>query len=320
MNKNFLIVALALALTALPALAHEGHDDTSAFTGGTAPANAPLILSNESIANLGVQTKAAELKPLPETLSMPAVVTLVPEKQAFITTRFDGLVKDIKVQLGQDVEKGQDLITVEPVAFGGQPVTLKSPVSGKVIQQSAALGQPVTFETILMEVADTRDILIKGALYETPHLAHLETGQKATAQIGIYNDRLFEGVVQKIDAGPAQESRTLHVYAIFKNEDNALRPNLRGNLTVNIHENETPTVVIPESAVLENNGVSFVFVRDGNKFERREVQIGRKSTPDIEIISGILPEELVVTQGNYQLQYLKPEAAAAKPATEAKGH
>lgn len=308
--------AAAIVLATANAFAHEGHDDTSAFTGGAGPANAPLTVSAASIANLGVQTKTAALMPLPEVLSMPATVALIPEKQAFITTRFNGLVKNIAVQLGQEVAKGDELVTVEPVAFGGQPVTLRSPISGKVIQQNAVVGQPVTFETVLMEVADMSEVLVKGALYETPHLAHLKTGQKATAQIGIYEGRLFEGAVQKIDAGPSQDSRALHVYALFRNEDGALRPNLRGTLSVELHENDAPTVVIPESAVLENNGVSFVFVRDGNLFERREVQVGRRSPPAVEIISGVLPEEQVVTQGNYQLQYLKAEAPPAKPAAK----
>ena len=308
----FAVCIAATALASAAARAHEGHDDTSALTGDATPANAPLTVSDESIANLGVQMKTASLKALPEVLTMPATVALIPEKQAFITTRFSGLVKDIAVQLGQEVEKGQELVTVEPVAFGGQPVTLRAPVKGKVIQQNAVVGQPVTFETVLMEVADTSEVLVKGALYETPRLAHLKTGQKAAAQIGIYEGRSFEGTVQKIDAGPSQDSRALHVYARLRNEDGALRPNLRGTLTVELQENDSPTVVIPDSAVLENNGVSFVFVRDGNKFERREVQTGRRAPPEVEIVSGVLPEEQVVTQGNYQIQYLKAQAPPAK--------
>lgn len=324
MKTSLLMMVVAtIALSSIPVMAHEGHNDTSVFTEGSGPASAPVTLSDESIANLGVKTVAAALKSMAETISLPATVTLIPERQAFITTRFDGLVKDIKVKSGEKVSKGQDLITVEPVAFGGQAVTLKSPIDGTVIQQNVVLGQPVSYETILLEVGDDSHMLVKGALYETAALSRIKSGQKAAAQIGIYKDRVFAGTLERIDAGPQAESRALHAYAIFDNKDGALRPNLRGTLNIEIGENETPTVVVPASSVLETNGKSFLFVREGNNFERREVQIGRKAGSDIEIINGVLPDEDVVIQGNYQIQYLKPDAAkpdAGHTTNETEGH
>lgn len=304
-------ICLFLLLTIAPALAHEGHDDTSALTGSAGTTNAPVELSKESIANLGVKTVPVVLQPMAETISMPAILTLIPEQQAYITTRFDGLVRDIKVKAGQKVIKGQDLITVEPIAFGTMQISFKAPISGTVIQQNMVLGQPVSYQTIMLEIGDDSRMLLKGALYETPALSRIKPGQKATARIGIYPDRVFTGTLERVDAGPQADSRTLHAYAVFDNADGALRPNLRGTLNIETGSGDTPTIVVPVAAVLENNGVSFVFVREGNKFERREVQTGRKSGANIEIMSGVLPEEDVVVQGNYQIQYLKP---VAKPA------
>ncbi len=318
MKTSLLIMTVAaIASSTITVLAHEGHDDASAFADASGPASAPVTLSPESIANLGVKTTPAAFKPLAETISLPATITLIPERQAFITTRFDGLVREIKVKSGEKVSRGQDLITVEPVAFGGMPVALKSPIDGTVIQQNVVIGQPVSYETILLEVGDDSRMLVKGALYETAALSRLKSGQKATAQIGIYKDRVYEGTIERVDAGPQVESRALHAYALFDNEDRSLRPNLRGTLSVEIGGNDTPTVVVPASAVLDNNGVSFVFVREGSNFEKREVRTGRKAGSDIEIISGVLPDEEVVIQGNYQIQYLKPTAPATDPATPA---
>lgn len=308
------------ALTLAPNVyAHEGHDDTSAFTGVEGAADAPLTLSDESIANLDVKTKVAELKTLPETIDMPATVTLIPEKRAVITTRFDGLVRDIKVKIGQNVTQGQDLIVMEPVLPGTKIITYKAPISGTITQQNVVIGQPVTYETILIEVADTSEVLVIGSLYETSHIASLKSGLKATAQIGIYKNQKFEGVVQNIDAGPSEKNRVMNVYALFPNQDGVLKPNLRGTLSVEVNSEDKPSVIVPAAAVLDNNGISFVFVREGNNFEKRTVEIGRKVGGDIEIISGVFPDEEVVTQGNYQLQYLKPPAAP-KPVEQGKGH
>ena len=311
MRKIFVLMFIIAAFggASMTAQAHEGHDDTSALEGAAGPAGAPLTLSAESIANIAIQTAAAELKPLPEILVMPGTVTLPPEKRAYITTRFNGIVREIRAKLGEEVRKGQELVIAEPALLlaSNQFITLKSPIDGVVIQQNAVVGQPVSLETVLMEIADTKEVLMEGSIYETPDIARLQVGQKATADIGIYGGKTFEGVIEKIDAGPSAESRALHVYARFGNPRGELKPNLRGTLAVQLGGGEKPTVVVPMSAVLEINGVAFVFVREGNNFERREVQIGRHSGAETEIVSGVFPDEQVVTQGNYQLQYLKPE-------------
>lgn len=300
-------LVLAALIVSAPVQAHEGHDDTTVLTGEAAPAGAPLTLSPETVANLDVKTATAAMKPLPDTLSMPATVSLLPERQAQVTTRFDGRIQEIKVKIGEDVQKGQELIIVEPVQIGTNVITYRSPMTGRVMQQNVVVGQAVTFQTSLIDLADVRQVLLKGAVYETPDLARLKVGQKVTASIGIYPNQSFEGKIEKIDAGPAADSRAMHVYALFDNAAGLLKPNLRGTMNVTLNDvDEKPTVVIPLSAVLENNGVSFVFVKEDKTFERREVQLGSKTNSETEVISGVLPEEEVVTQGNYQLQYLKP--------------
>lgn len=315
MTRTVFTLLCVLTLGLLPVIgnAHEGHDDISSLTGsGDAPSGIPLTLSTETITNLDIRTRKAEIKPLPDVISMPAIVTLMPDKQAQITTRFDGQVRDIKVKLGQEVRKGQELITVEPVPMASNIITLKSPINGQVITQNVVLGQSVTFETAMIEIADASQILLKGAIYETPELAKIQIGQKVTAQMGIYPGRRFEGIVEKIDAGPSADSRALHIYALLDNADRALKPNLRGTMSVELEGSNTPTISVPVSSVIENNGVSFLFVRDGEKFERRIIQTGRRSGDEMEIISGLFPDEEVVTQGNYQLQYLKPDAPKAE--------
>lgn len=295
---------VVMFLTITQAIAHEGHDDIEALTGG-APAGGALELDKETIANLEIKSVPAELKPLPEILSMPALVTLIPERQALITTRFDGLIREIMVKLGEEVRKGQPLLAADPglTLANDRRYTITTPIDGRVIQQNVVLGQPVAVQTVVMQIADMQEVLLRGALYETPDISRIKVGQTARALIPIYAGQVFEGSVEKIDAGPAPESHVFHVYARFRNAGELLKPNLRGNLEIELGGAEKPVVVVPASAVLENNGVFFLFVKDGNKFERREVRLGRKSANEVEIVSGIFPDEEAVTQGNYQLQY-----------------
>lgn len=313
MKKAFALGLLGLVLLSSNASAHEGHNDTDALTTtSTAPAGAPVTLSAAAISNLDIKTSAAELKPLAEMLVMPAFVSLSPEKRALITTRFTGVVREIRVKVGEPVRKGQELVIVEPITAASPLITFKSPIDGVLIRQETALGQPVSAETVLMEVGDMTEVLVQGAVYETPDIARVAVGQKAKVEIGIYPGQAFEGTVEKIDAGPQTESRALFVYARLPNPGQVLRANLRGTLAVELAGGEKPVVVVPSSAVLENNGTAFLFVRNGENFERREVQLGLRAGNETVIASGVFPDEQVVTQGNYQLQYVKPELRGEK--------
>ena len=60
------------------------------------------------------------------------------------------------------------------------------------------------------------------------------------------------------------------------------------------------------------------------EFEKRSVVTGMKDDRYIEIIEGVYPSEKVVTEGNYQLQYVttrkKSEEAPAKQSSEHEHH
>jgi multidrug efflux pump subunit AcrA (membrane-fusion protein) len=76
-------------------------------------------------------------------------------------------------------------------------------------------------------------------------------------------------------------------------------------------------VSVPRRAVLGRLGAKFVYVQtEPLHFERREVVTGMVSGDRVEIVEGVLPGDVIVTNGHYQLQYT---ASGAAPAGEG-GH
>jgi len=306
--KQILTALFIYALSIAPVFAHGGEDHGAApGTGDSSFTQGPIELSDEAIINLGIQTVTASLKPIEQKVSMIASVQILPEKHAFVSSLFEGRVKAIHAKLGESVEKGQKLITLEPLSIGSNPVVLKAPISGKLLRQNIVLGQPVSSETILMEIADTSELLIRGALYETPALAKIKVGQSADVIIDIFPGEIYTGTVQRLDATLEDDSRTFDVYVLIDNKDGKILPNLQAVLRVMIGEADDIRLVVPKKSVLEDAGKSFVFVRDGNEFERREVAMGIKAGYEVEILSGVFPGEDVVVQGNYQLKYIQPK-------------
>ena len=62
-------------------------------------------------------------------------------------------------------------------------------------------------------------------------------------------------------------------------------------------------LAVPKSAVVREQGETFVFVFDGGEtFERRQVALGAEGADFYEIVSGLKEGERVVIEGVYQLR------------------
>jgi multidrug efflux pump subunit AcrA (membrane-fusion protein) len=304
-----LILTLAFLLSATQAFAHAGHDDAPGDSSG--PATGVITLSEAAVKNLGIETAPATLAPVGKTIDMIATIEYLPERYANITPKANGSVSQLLVKVGDEVKKGQKLLTFTPVFVGSSPVTLTSPIDGYVVKQNAVIGQSLTQETVVLEIADTAQVLAKGITYSPADVEQIKVGQKVRVTTNGKGEAL-SGVVQRLDVGLNKETRTFAVYALIDNPKRMLLANTTATLSLSLGDAKD-VLTIPSRAVLGELGEYFVFVREGGNFERRTVTLGQKAGDRTEIIDGVLPDEEVVTIGNYQLQYAKPAAPAPKP-------
>jgi membrane fusion protein, heavy metal efflux system len=310
--KQTLLAAL-VALLPIAALAHEGHVHGPGET--EAVATGPVVLTDEAIKNLDVQTVEAGIAPLQRTIGMIGRIEGLPERLAKIAPRTEGRVADILVKLGDRVTAGQPVLRFEPRTVGNPPIILTSPINGFVVRQEASLGQALSPDTILMEVADYSQVLARGITFESPDLSLIKPGQHARVRLDVFPDRVFEGKVQRLDVGLERESRTFEVYVLLDNPELQLRPNMQASVSIAIGDPQE-VLAVPQRAVLGDLGNLFVFVRDGNTFERRNVVLGIKAGDQVEVVEGVLPGDNVVTEGHYQLQFATTPKPAAAPADD----
>jgi RND family efflux transporter MFP subunit len=77
--------------------------------------------------------------------------------------------------------------------------------------------------------------------------------------------------------------------------------NLSGKVTAAVHNN---VLAVPVSSVVyDENDVAYVFLKAGDKFEKKQVRLGFSSDGWCEIVSGVTPDDQVVTEGAYELYY-----------------
>jgi cobalt-zinc-cadmium efflux system membrane fusion protein len=290
----FILVFLVVLLVPRYVFAHGGTIEIS--SGG---ARGPVILSSVQQAAIAVQTVETGPHPLADILYIYGEVQLLPDRQAAVSLRGSGQIKEIDVNLGDAVKKGQRLALVNPRFVGNDDIIVSSPMDGVVDAISAGIGQPVETNATIFHVSDRSQMIVVGKVYEED-LGQIKMGQEARVQLLAYQDKAFVGKIILIDPNLDPSSRTVKVWVELENSQDLLKPGMFARIGVVLRKSDAD-LTIPNSAIIEANDEKFVFVRDGKTFSRVAIQIGISDDQYSEITDGLIPGDEVVTQGNREI-------------------
>jgi cobalt-zinc-cadmium efflux system membrane fusion protein len=192
--------------------------------------------------------------------------------------------------------------------------SLSSPMAGTVVEKHVSLGEVVSPERNLFTVADLSQVWIWIDVYERDlALVHLE--DDVEVRVDAFADRTFEGKVAYIRSQVDPDTRTARARIDVVNRDALLRPGMFATVLVtDPHgaggEQAHQALVIPSGAVQRDGQENVAFVVAGeNRYQRRELELGRRTDAYVEVIDGLAAGESVVVEGTF---LLKSEAAKEK--------
>ena len=318
----FLVLCFTAAVPGLSAYAQEDHGDhdheEEDHDHDEEKAGGPLTLSTMQMANLGIASVTAEIRNLQETIELICSVEVLPERQAHVSPRFDGQIREVRATLGDQVKAGQRLVVVEPIIAGASTLTLTAPLSGVISNQSARIGQTVDATSVLFEISDHSRMLLHGTMMESPDITRIRAGQTATIYLDALPGNPLVAEVARVYMAREEGTGLFTVHAETDNAEGVLYPGMMGTMSVAVG-NAIPAIVVPSRAILGSLGNRFAFVQIGDVFERRAVVEGLVAGAETEILEGVFPGERVVVQGHYQLQYMG-EGSAGLPTDAHAGH
>lgn len=185
----------------------------------------------------------------------------------------------------------------------GGTLNLMSPISGTVVDRHVSVGQAVTQGGELMTVMNLASVIIEAQLPESQS-TRVRTGQRLVARLPGLPDRPFEGQIESIVGTVDPQKRTVPVRARITNAGTLLKHGMAVEVRIGTGARKA-ALLVPVSALVENEGVKVVYVKEGNRYERRPVQVGTISYQSAEILSGVEAGEAVVTAGAYQLKNMQ---------------
>jgi RND family efflux transporter MFP subunit len=191
-----------------------------------------------------------------------------------LSSPINGFIKNIIVSEGQYVNAGQPLATITK----NQRLILKADVSLKNADKISSI-QEANFTIIQNQMT-----------YSTKDL----------------NGKL-------LSVGKTTGGNSPFIPVHFQIES---RPGLLPGSFAEVYLKTIPlynVLVIPASALVEEQGIFYVYVQtEGESFQKREVKLGANDGQRVQVVSGVVEGERVVTKGAYQIKL--SQASGALPA------
>jgi membrane fusion protein, copper/silver efflux system len=189
---------------------------------------------------------------------------------------------------------------IERLERTGKPtknLTLYSPMTGVVTKKDIVMGHRLNEGDMPYEITDLSRVWVLADAYESD-LSRIRLGMPATLALQAFPNRTFSGKVIFIDPVLDPKTRTAKVRIEFPNPKGELKPEMFGEVTLQMPEREG--LSIPADAVIDSGTRKVVFVAIGEgKLQPREVKLGSISGDRVEVISGLEPGDRVVTRANF---------------------
>ncbi len=279
-----------------------------------------IILEEIAVKNLRLETVEVLETEFEETVFALGRIEVLPGKSAIVSTRVPGRVLSVSVERDHLVEKGAEVVRIESRQPGEPPpsVQIVAPISGLVAKLDAVPGQPVSPDSQLMHIVDLTEV---HAIARVPeHLAGaLTKGKKAHIRVSSYPDKTFEAELEHIGSLADAETATVGAFFHVANPETLLRPGMRAEFSI-VTSTRGGVMTVPREAVQGDASGRFVYIADyelKNAFVKTPVQLGAQNDRYIEITSGLLPGDKVVTRGAYALGFAGKGSVSLKEAMDA---
>ena len=201
-------------------------------------------------------------------------------------------IKAIAAGHGESTQKGQ--------------LKVVSPIQGRVVKVYVNIGSAISEQQAILDIVNIKQLRAVGQIKEAD-ISTVLTVLKNGSINGFITTQAIPDMLYPVKAVSAgaeikAATRTLGIQLTVNNSDELLRPGMFIEGTLQIGQNQQKQI-LPATAVLEDEGVSFVFVKhDDSLYLRRDVSVESKHGDTVVIGSGLEDGTEIVVEGAFLLK------------------
>ncbi len=186
------------------------------------------------------------------------------------------------------------------VERSGRPhttITISTPTGGVIKTLNVRAGMTMATGQTLAEINGLGTVWLNAAVPEAI-AAPLRPGQPVQATLAAFPGETLAGRIAAILPETQADSRTLTVRIELPNRGGRLRPGMFA--TVSLQGNRQPALVVPTEALIRTGKRTLVMLAlDQGRYRPAEVQTGRETGDQTQILAGLSEGEKVVASGQF---------------------
>lgn len=247
-------------------------------------AEGSVEMSDAKVAAAGIEVLTVAPGTLNESIVLNGILQPNQEELVQVTPRFPGIVREIKKRIGDTVEKGELLAKIE----SNQSLTtyeMRAPISGTVIDRQISLGEYASEQKPAFVVADISTVWVDLSVYKRD-LPRVRVGDTVVIDVGDGGEPI-KAQLSYVSPVGSSDTQSALVRAVVANKGLRLRTGLFVSARLILSAKQV-SVVVKGTALQSVDNKNVVFVRNGDKFEAREVEIGSRDVDNVEIVFGLM--------------------------------
>jgi membrane fusion protein, multidrug efflux system len=204
-----------------------------------------------------------------------------------------------KAEIGLRMARAQEAMVVKKV----EDTRLLSPLSGVVARRQIEVGEQSGPGYPIFTIIQIDPAQVRAGVPEA-HIGSVRIGQKTTVIIPSLGNRSFEGRVRQVGVAADPASRTYTAKIEVPNSRGVLKPGMIAEIRIEGSDKVEALTIPAEAIVRDGAGVTRVFVYndEDKRVYARRVDIGQAYGQEVEVRSGLSPDEQIVVGGQHRIR------------------
>tara|TARA_R110000796_G_scaffold252318_1_gene386066 strand:+ start:3339 stop:4592 length:1254 start_codon:yes stop_codon:yes gene_type:complete len=243
---------------------------------------------------MAIETAIAGSQELHQTIPAYGQVWLPPSAHRTIFARFEGVITNLNVKLGDKVNKGQVLMTIESNE-SLKPYDIKSPISGFITQQIANSGEQ-TNSRELLTIKDINQTIVKLAVYPSDY-SKVSLG---TPVIIESHDNLppIAGKVSLIEPEVRSDQARMAWVTLPQHQSERFLEGSFVKASIETASFDVP-LAVKKIGLQSFRDFTVVYAKVGDEYEVRMLELGRSNATWVEVLGGLPVGTEYVTENSY---------------------
>ena len=243
----------------------------------------------------GVKVEAAGPATLERFVDLTGRVVLQPQGRAEVRAWYAGRITELTKTIGQKVQKGELLVRVE-ASDTLRSYQIAAPISGIVVERNVNVGD-VAAQAIYVIIDPAA---VQAAFFAFPRdLELLRPGQ--AVEVSGLGDQKASSSVTMLSPSSDPGTQATTVYAELRNANGAWRPGMALEGIINVASDRVP-LAVRTRALQRFREFTVVYARVGDVYEVRMLKLGRQTAEWSEVLEGIEPGEVYVSDNAFLIR------------------